>query len=253
MEFEMEGNGKPCILLHGFLESPQMWEPLKKHLNDHCAFVNVLLPGHGGELCWNEGKSIKSVAKDIFNSLNHLEPEWIIGHSLGGYVGLELMLLFPNAKLILLNSIYWQDGPDKKMERKRVAKIVRKNLSLFLNEAIPNLFREEKRAEMKLVIENLINNASKLDPLQVSNTIDAMRKRRDFTNLLESNNAKQRLFMISGDKDPLLKNGVVDEKIVHFLPHERNIILKNSGHMSIMEDEALTITTLKELINSHCH
>ena len=47
VRYEVTGSGEPVVLLHGFLESLEMWEPLLPHLTDRFKVIRVDLPGHG--------------------------------------------------------------------------------------------------------------------------------------------------------------------------------------------------------------
>lgn len=248
MKAEWTGEGIPVVLIHGFLESPDMWGDWLKVAPKGYQWINICLPGHCCGERWHKNKSILSVAEEIHGYLSdhRVEAKKIIGHSLGGYLGLELMQLQKNAQLLLLNSNYWEDTQLKKQERLRVTKVVEKNYPLFLKEAIPNLFMQEKRAELEKMINRLYTKALELNPEDVVNVLLAMRTRKDFSNLLPT--FIERLSVLHGEHDPLIKKEVADKKICQQLPDENHFIINDSGHMSLWEQPEMTFQLLNDFL-----
>ncbi len=97
IHFTSHGSGNPLILLHGFMESSRIWEPFLPTLCEHRQVVCIDLPGHGESGCFNEIHSMEDMAKAVKEVLWHLEIEKaaVAGHSMGGYVSLELNKIFP--------------------------------------------------------------------------------------------------------------------------------------------------------------
>lgn len=248
MELEIQGKGKTVVLIHGFLESSSMWDAFTKSSTHEYRFINVTLPVHGGEKEWSEHLSIQQVAKKQYESLKVFNPEWIIGHSLGGYLALELLLLFNNTRVVLLNSNYWVDSETKKLERERVVKVVKKNYSFFLNQAIPNLFMDSKKETCATDILDLINQASMFDKKSVVHVLRAMKNRRDFSKKIKKN--KERVYFVVGENDPLLKKEDYELRIMSFFEDNYLITLQDTGHMSMMENPSLTIRYLKSILEN---
>ena len=135
LHFTQIGEGEPVLFLHGFLESSTMWKYLNlSSLGRQCIFID--LPGHGNSALLNEiPPSIERMAErvlEITDELN-LNSYSIVGHSMGGYVGLQLLKKDKHAqRLILLNSNFWADPEEKKVDRRRVADLVFKAKDFFL-------------------------------------------------------------------------------------------------------------------------
>lgn len=247
LSYEVIGEGTPVLLLHGFLESSTMWEKIVQQLNGY-RFYLIDLPGHGG----SKGIDLKEWSIDVFADkvIEVIEKEGlstcsIVGHSLGGYVALEVLkrLTAERCKrLILLNSHPWADRDSKKEERTRVAKVVQQNKDLFLAVAIPNLYNDEKNYQSE--IQQLINEASRMETDEVVATIFAMRDREAQENVLIAN--ASRVAVIQGENDRL-----IDAKEMHSLCSEHNITyvcLSNSGHMAHQEAEKKVIESLESLL-----
>ena len=161
LNYRVSGIGHPVVFIHGFLESLSMWDYLE--FEEDFTRICFDLPGHGKSPYNKESiSSIHSMAELIKNELSELKvPDYsVVGHSMGGYVALELMKLDNCCtKLILLNSNFWDDDTQKKRDRIRLAEIVPKNKMLFLYEAIPNLFMhpENHHNEVKMIIDEAKN------------------------------------------------------------------------------------------------
>ena len=131
------GRGRTCVFLHGFLESMNMWQCLPlTNLGINCLLVD--LPGHGLSKSYkiqSPEDGIEQMAIDVIDVIESLGIENfdILGHSMGGYVALEVKRLKAHCKkVILLNSNYWTDNLSKVNDRKRIAHLVMNSKSFFL-------------------------------------------------------------------------------------------------------------------------
>ena len=117
------------MFLHGFLESLDMWQSIPLlELGIRCVLID--LPGHGeSKLSKNlssEG-GIQRMAIEVISVIESLGIENfdILGHSMGGYVSLEVKRLKMQCdKVVLLNSNFRNDHPTKVIDRKRVAQCI---------------------------------------------------------------------------------------------------------------------------------
>jgi pimeloyl-ACP methyl ester carboxylesterase len=205
LNYRIAGNGYPVLFLHGFLESNHMWEAILPKLSAHFKCILIELPGHGQSLPFHSAHpSINSMATSVLKTLKKItsSPVDIVGHSLGGYVALnivEQLNHFEN-KLILLNSHPWEDSSTKQEERNRVIDVVKKNKGLFIKTAIPNLYRSPN--EQFKNIQEGIEIALKMDDLSIINSLKAMRDRKDQSSILEK--LTQQCLVIQGEFDHLI-------------------------------------------------
>ncbi len=180
----------PLVVLHGFLESSTMWECVSFPKEYPIVFID--LPGHGKSnyselIC----ESIEEMANLVIEVLDELKlPQFhIVGHSMGGYVGLEIKINDPRArKLMLLNSNFWSDSPQKVKDRIRVAEIVQTNQSHFVYEVIPNLFLNPHEFDNE--VKTLISEALEMSSEAIGKTSIAMSKRRDYTDFVREHSAE---------------------------------------------------------------
>jgi pimeloyl-ACP methyl ester carboxylesterase len=213
-------------------------------LHKQCVFID--LPGHGNSpLDPIEDTSMQAMAlkvKDIVDK-NKIQTYAIVGHSMGGYVGLELAHLDPRCeKLVLLNSNFWADNDEKKEDRKRVAAIVLKMKSFFLHEAIPNLFLDSEK--QKSEVHKLIKEAEKMDALAIANASLAMAERVDFTQMVLDRGIN--LEIIQGEKDAIVP--LTKMKSLH-ADDDHLEVINDCGHMCHIEAPGRVMSALQKALN----
>ena len=178
LKIKIEGEGFPLLFLHGFLEDSRMWNYLStSRLNYKRIFID--LPGHGGSSVPIGTPSIAQMAEVITEKLKELGVEkfHVIGHSMGGYVALELARMGHIETLVLLNSNFWEDSVQKKKDRDRVVNIVQKSKELFIQEGIKGLFASPTNYENE--INTLINWAKAISIEGIVYATQAMKNRRN--------------------------------------------------------------------------
>ncbi|MEY3411485.1 MAG: hypothetical protein RIQ70_171 [Bacteroidota bacterium] len=231
LHFTVEGEGKTLVFLHGFLESSTMWSYLD--LNELPAQrIFIDLPGHGkSELTdTSERPSIDFMTEEVMNVLTKLRIESysVIGHSMGGYVGLLLKEKDNRCeKVILMNSNFWADSEQKKKDRLRIAEIAYKAKRIFIQEAIPNLFAFPENNEIDIL--RLKEEAMTMNSESIAYAALAMRTRKDFSSDIRSENAPY--FVIHGEEDNL----ATAEQYLTYIKDEHLFVVKQAGHMSHIE------------------
>lgn len=241
LQYEILGSGKPLVLLHGFLESKTMWRFLDlKQLNRQCILVD--LPGHGESDLTDESEpSMRFMASEVEKVLLFLNIDAcdIVGHSMGGYVALELMQSFSKVdQLILLNSNFWADSEQKKQSRLQVAEVVWKAKSLLIQTAIPNLFWDKKQYNKE--IEVLINEANSISPFAIAYSALAMRTRRDYTDFVVQNS--ESITIIQGENDETVPLNEMLNLVTDNIDLE---VIKYCGHMSHIEQSEEVLRLIK--------
>lgn len=201
MNYEIVGSGKPVVFLHGFLESNSMWNYLPKM--EGIQQLRIELPGHGKSKDSLGNLSMKQSAEFIIDLLDNLEIDVydIVGHSMGGYVGLELKSNDPRAsKLVLLNSNFWNDSTEKRKDRERIARIVRRNKDIFIYEAIPNLFLDPISNNNS--VKSLIEEAQQMNSEAIASASIAMSTREDHTELVRQH--RNEVLVLQGEHDNIV-------------------------------------------------
>src|SRR5262249_6337830 len=96
--YEEHGQGVPVILLQGTGFALDVWEPHPvRELAANHRVITVDPRGVGRSRCEDMVLSIDQIAADIVElfDLINVEPIHVVGHSIGGRIGLELALNYP--------------------------------------------------------------------------------------------------------------------------------------------------------------
>lgn len=267
LNYKVIGNGFPVVFLHGFLESISMWEKLDMELFPFQS-VCIDLPGHGNSLNEDDKEpSLDFMAEKVSEVLNHLKIKAfaIVGHSMGGYVAMLLKKKFPTLenhqeingciKVVLLNSNFWEDSEVKKNDRLRVAEIVFKNKTLFVQTAVPNLFVKPENFQGE--IKELIKEALKIDEHGIAYASLAMRNRKDTKEILTK--SVRDFLIIQGELDTIVPIEMMKEELKD--SRVKLEIIGGVGHMAHIEAPCEVQKLLLDFINDktevmvnfHCH
>jgi len=230
------GEGNAVVLLHGFLENKKMWKDYVSFFSDQYRVITIDLLGHGESDCLGYVHSMEDNAGAVHKVLEHLHVKKaiILGHSMGGYVGLAFAELYPEniQKLVLLNSTSKEDSAEKKLNRTRAIKTVKQNYVNFVSLAIANLFSENNRTRLIGEIEKVKNQALKTSLQGIIASLEGMKIRKDRETLLRENLFP--VLLILGKKDPVLN---YEESIKQIENTTVELISFEDGHMSHIENK----------------
>jgi len=246
INYTLEGKGETIVLLHGFLHSLEMWNNYKNIWKHQYKVLCIDLPGHGksGIVQNITIDEIAKIVKSILDKEN-ISVAKIIGHSLGGYVGLAFVELFPNnvEKLILLHSSAYADTDLVKKKRNLSIKILDKHPSMFVHSTIKFLYKKENLMKFKNIIENDIKKAKSIGFEGYKEATIAMRNRPDRTHLLKT----FPIYIIAGKHDKVIEKES-SEKQISMLNSAKGFFLENSAHMGFIEEEKYCFNTFKKIL-----
>lgn len=243
--YSLEGNFKETIvLLHGFLENSSMWDFINP-IDLNMRLLKIDLPGHGkSKLIKTCSPSLHYIAKQVLAALDRekIEKVHLVGHSMGGYIGLVIQQLRPSLidKFIFLNSHFWEDDELKKRDRLRLSKIIHQVKPIFLSEAIPNLFHEPQRFTNE--INKMKKEANEMSSEAIAYSSIAMTLRDDFSLRIKTN--PEAYYFILGDSDTLID----PKRVKKYANRTAVFILTNSGHMSHIESPENVKKILQDII-----
>lgn len=245
IHFDDQGDGPAVVLLHGFLESLDMWDYFSKHLSKNFRVIAIDLPGHGKSDIYNSSLSMTIMAEWVKAVLDHLKIKHcvLVGHSMGGYTALEFVKQFP--KMIrgftLFHSHASADTEEARENRRRTIKIVKLDKAGFIKEFIPDLFAEENDEKYADEIAELQQRAAETPPQGIIAALEAMRDRSDKIELLL--NAEVPVLFIAGKEDKRIPVQNIMAQAI--LPkHSEVLLLGNVGHMGFIEAREETLDML---------
>jgi len=107
LAFHRTGTGPPLVLLHGIGSSHRAWSPVVDALADHFDVIAVDLPGFGESPPLATGvephpAALAGAVDTFLDGLGIVGPV-VAGHSLGGWVALELAEVRPTAAVALIS------------------------------------------------------------------------------------------------------------------------------------------------------
>lgn len=236
------GKGTSIVLLHGYLENAGMWNFHASQLAQYYHVITIDLLGHGQTECLGYIHTMEDMADAVHVVLQALKIKKaaFVGHSMGGYVALAFAELYPDNcnGLVLLNSTSKEDSEERKQNRDRAIKAVKKDFVMFIRMSIANLFSEDNRESLDSEIE-LVKQEALQTPLQgIIAALEGMKIRENREKLIHT--ASFPMLLILGKKDPVL-NYEDNKKQIEGTKVE--LVSFPDGHMSHIEnrDELLAV------------
>ena len=248
INYKKEGTGEALVFIHGFLENLSMWDEMAVELSKTYQVIRIDLPGFGKSDCIEDIHSMALFAECIKQLLKELNVDnfTLIGHSMGGYAGLELLKICPEKinHFILFHSTAKADNKQKKKDRSRAIKTVKEKQNIYLKTAIPFLFTDQFQVPCSGNIQKMIAEAINLHSSGIIAALKGMQQRKDCNELLKILSCKKTY--IAGTYDPLLNVAALKEEASN---NEANFIeIENAGHMSHFECPSETINTFLKLL-----
>ena len=113
--YEVYGEGKPIILLHGaFFTIDMNWSQLIPELSKTRKVIAIELQGHGHTQFSDRKLSFPALASDVEGVMDHLKIDSadVAGFSMGGSVAYQLAIQSPKrvSKLVIISSTYKSSG-----------------------------------------------------------------------------------------------------------------------------------------------
>jgi len=113
--YEVYGDGKPLVLLHGaFMSIAMNWGQLIPELSKTRKVIAIEMRGHG-HTPFSEGKlDLATMASDVEGVMDHLKVDSadVVGYSMGGSIAYQLTIKSPKRvnKLVIISSTYKSTG-----------------------------------------------------------------------------------------------------------------------------------------------
>ena len=96
LHYQVQGDGSPLLVLHGFLGSLDNWRAMSKRLAQHNRVYSIDLRNHGASP-HAPVMNYRVMAEDLreFFTDHDLSSAHLLGHSMGGKVAMQFALNFP--------------------------------------------------------------------------------------------------------------------------------------------------------------
>lgn len=238
------GKGDSVLFfLHGYLETRYIWEEFMGLLPDNYRKICIDIPGHGLSSSDKESNTMDLCASVVVGVMDklHIEKATIIGHSMGGYIGQNVLKLYPDRVegLIHFNSNPYADNPSKKGDRLKEIEVIRAGkLVTLAGIAIPGMYSDKNIIRCDDVIKGTVEICDMHDPEGIVANIKGLMDRVDQCETL--NTAKVPVLFILGDDDKYLPQNKLEE-LKKDVPNAEYIIIPNTGHNSFIEEPKLVL------------
>ncbi len=247
-----QGEGSPIILIHGFLENSTMWEILLPFLVKKHRVICIDLLGHGKTECLGYIHTMQDFSETVHAVINelHLNQVIIIGHSMGGYVGIAFAKAYPEKvnALCLLNSTPEADLEERKQLRLRANQMAKTQFEQLIRMSFINLFDPASKEIYHDDIAVALDHALQTPVQGYIASNEGMRLREDATTFWK--NASFKRGMILGEKDWIIDASKQKEKFASYVEHFSII---KGGHMSHISNRDAMIMDILNFLDITTH
>lgn len=245
IHYKISGKGNCLVLLHGYLESLEMWNIHQEQLSEYHQVISIDLPGHGKTGNFGKIHTMPLMAEVVYEVLQteHIQKCIMLGHSMGGYTTLAFADKYP--KMLngfgLFHSHALADNAETKLNRERTIDLIEQDKGHFINHFIPSLFAPANKEKFAKEIDFQIDSANKMPKENVIAAMAGMKERYSSIDILVE--AKVPVLFIAGKHDSRIP---LEKTLAQAaLPKNTQLtILGNSGHMSWIEEQQKTIATI---------
>jgi pimeloyl-ACP methyl ester carboxylesterase len=251
INYSDSGSGAAIVLLHGYLETSEVWNGFAEKLSSVFRVISVDLPGHGLSDVFGEIHTMEfmaSAVKELLDSLS-IEKVFLTGHSLGGYVALAFLELFPESLsgYCLFHSQPFPD-PSEALEKRRreILVIEAGKKDLMYPDNVIRMFAPVNLVNYSDALQRSKEIASQIPGEGIIAVLKGMIIRPSRLNLVEKGRVP--FLWILGSMDNYIPCDLVQSKVK--LPvNAKVVILKNSGHIGFIEEEENSIKAITEFVN----
>jgi pimeloyl-ACP methyl ester carboxylesterase len=245
MYYEVYGEGKPIVLLHGsYMTIPLNWSHIIPLLAGNRKVIVAEMQGHGRTRDIPREFSYEGMADDVSGLLRHLKIDSadIVGYSMGGGVAFQVAVRHPEQvrRLVVLSGSYKHDGwwPDVEAMYATI------NADMF------------KGSPMQKQYDSLGNDPAHF-PEFVKKVISIDLKPYDWSK--EVKNIQAPIFMAIGDADGIRYEHALElfrakggGKMgdIHGLPKSRLAIIPGTTHIGMMQRTDLLIPMITDFLDA---
>ena len=196
------GDKIALVFIHGYCEDLSMWEDYTPAFEGH-TILKVDLPGFGLSPTYDD-MTIANMALEVARVVVHtkIEELILIGHSMGGYVALEMSRLIGDRLkgLTMFHSHPFEDLPETKEKRtKAIAFVEEHGSGALMKTLVPTFFAPDLQEKYAERIQKMIDAASLLSPRAVNNAMQAMRDKSSAQVLVEDLNCPYQVILGTED------------------------------------------------------
>jgi pimeloyl-ACP methyl ester carboxylesterase len=246
-----QGRGHMIVLIHGYLETSEVWKNFAGKLSWKYRIITIDLPGHGRSDIQGETQTMELMAeavKELLESLT-IEKVFLTGHSLGGYIILAFAELYPEmlSGYCLFHSHPLADTIEALEKRKREITLIKAGKKdLMYPENIAKMYAALNLVKFRDALKRSKEIASSISGEGIIAVLRGMMARPSRLAVMEE--GKVPCLWILGKMDNYVNCELVQSK-VRLPKNAEVVVLNNSGHLGFIEEEGRSIDVLTEFVN----
>lgn len=249
--YNISGEGDVVLLIHGYLESAEVWGGFAEQLASGHRVLAVDLPGNGRSSDFDADHTMCFLADSVMAVLDYekVSKAVVVGHSLGGYVALNMEERYPErlAGCILFHSHPFPDTDEVKENRMREIGIVesgKKELIYPVN--IPRMFAAANLERFEKAVDKSKRIASAHTGRGIIAILKGMMGRKDRSAILASGRIPS--MVILGRMDNYIDYDMITGRLT--IPDNGSLItLEYSGHMGFIEETERSVAVVDDFIS----
>lgn len=247
------GEGKVIVLLHGYLESLEIWDGFADELSKSFRVIAIDIPGHGrsGKVAEIHSMDLMAEGVDVVLKDLGIDKAFVVGHSLGGYVALAYLANYSQkvSGICLFHSTPFADTDEKKANRDReIAMVKQGRQDVLFHTNVPKGFATDNLTHLNDKVQWAISVAATSQPDGIIALLEGLKSRPDRQLLLKSTSAP--VLFILGKKDNYIPFDVM-YAVAQRSPKSEVLALENSGHMGFVEEPGICLHILKSFAMQH--
>ncbi|MDY5968710.1 MAG: alpha/beta hydrolase [Bacteroidales bacterium] len=248
---EGRNNERTLVLLHGFLQSQDVWSSYTLSYMRSMRVVTIDLPGFGYSDTYGEVHTMEFMAEAVKAVLDAADVDQCVmaGHSMGGYVALAFAnnYYYSLRGLALLNSHALADSEDCRSRREEDCRKASLNRAEYILGFIDSLFDPSKRKTLNQDVKDLQDQCldTRLEGLVAAQK--GMAVRPDRVGVLQR--FEMPTLFIYGKNDTRNNLDLCVSQAME-AQHAEILLLSNVGHMCFMEERDYVKPRLKNFVET---
>ncbi|MBR1644918.1 MAG: alpha/beta hydrolase [Bacteroidales bacterium] len=237
------------VLLHGFLQSQDVWSSYTLTYMRTLRVVAIDLPGHGYSETYGDVHSMDFMARAVRAVLDEAGVEQcvMVGHSMGGYVALAFAERYPFMLrgLGLINSHAMGDSDASREWRQQACEQLHANRAGFILDFTSSLFDVSKRKFLNQDIKDLQEQCLETTEAGALAALRGMGERPSRLHVLQAIEVPVLFVYGRNDERLPLEEGVSQAMEAR---HAELLMLADVGHMAFLEERDYVKLRLRNFV-----
>lgn len=248
--YSEEGAGYPVILIHGYLETGDVWKDFATLISEKFRVISIDLPGHGHSDIYGESHSMEFLAEAIcgFMDILGIDKVFMAGHSLGGYIALAFVEKFSSrlSGYCLFHSHPLADTEEVIKKREREIMIVNAGKKfLMYPENVKRMFADSNTERFADQLERSKAIASGIRGEGIIAVLKGMMARPSRVKIMEERRVPY-LWILGSMDNYIPCDGMIQK--VKLPSNAELLVLENSGHLGFIEEKEKSAKALTDFI-----